>query len=196
MMRVYLDGALLDHAGDSLASALDAVRTSAGHRLVIDLLADGRPVPAEHLDTPPATTPYAHELRATTADPRLLAYEALHEVADLLRVGNTSATQAAELIQSGKTEQAMSSLTQALTPWEATNQTVNLCLQLPVVGEATKRLGVDQAAIELARRLSEIKSALERSDWPTLSDVLAYDMPELTKQWTTLLTTLARELKP
>lgn len=198
-MRTLLDGQPVPDAGSTLGSALDAVRTRVGERIVIEATADGLPVPPEHLDHPPASHPYAAELAFRTADPALVAIEALHEARQTLDELAPRHTEAADLIQSGKTDQALDVLSHLLRGWTELHRTAALVTATarcasPASGQATGA-AIEPAAAELAGLLSEIKTALGAQDWPGLSDTLAYDMQPLVERWRTALVAMAQGIK-
>lgn len=192
-MRVYLDDRLLEGAGSTLGAALETARAGAKGRLIVDVLADGRPVPSEHLDNPPAHSPYAGELRLATADPRALASRALREAREELHRSGAAHTTAGELVQSGKTQQALESLVTALSAWETVQRTASACIAIDSLLAPASRSSVESASGELTKHLEQIKRSLNGGDWSTLADVLLYDSGALIGRWTTLLDTLANE---
>ena len=195
MMRVYLDDRLLEGAGSTLGAALETARAGAKGRLIVDVLADGRPVPNEHLDNPPAHSPYAGELRLATADPRALAAYALREAGDELKRSESAHTQAGELVQSGKTQEALAALVTALTAWETVQRTASACVAIDALMAPASRNGVERATTELTEHLEQIKKSLHAGDWSTLADALLYDSGALIGRWTTLLDGMATELE-
>lgn len=195
MMRVYLDDRLLEGAGSTLGAALETARAGAKGRLIVDVLADGRRVPNEHLDSPPATSPYASELRLATADPRALASRALREASGELKGSVSAHTTAGELVQAGKTQDALAALVKALSAWETVQRTASACVAIESLVAPASRGGVELATNELTGHLEQIKKSLNSGDWSTLADVLLYDSGALIERWTKLLETLATDME-
>jgi hypothetical protein len=126
-MKVYLDDQPLAVDTGTLGGALKAIRAAAGGRLVVELLADGRPVADADMDAPPLRHPYASELRATSADPADLASAALREAEGQLRSQDAGRARAADLIQSGRTTEALESLSGVLGAWDTAHRTPEQC---------------------------------------------------------------------
>ena len=176
----------------TLGAALAAVRERAGDRLVVEVEADGSPVPGEDLSQPPSTSPYAGVLRFKTADATTLLRDSLMYASGAVRDLRPRQIAAAELIQASHTSEAMAALTEVLSCWEQAKQVIQLAGSLGVavpagLGDAE----ITRAVTELGRSLEEIRRSLRDQDWSSLSDVLAYDMPGLSDRWGTMLGELA-----
>jgi hypothetical protein len=195
MMRVYLDDRLLEGAGSTLGAALATARAGASGRLIVDVLADGRPVPPEHLEAPPPTSPYAGELRLATADPRGLASRALRDASGELTRSAPAYARAGELVQAGKMQQALETLKDSLPAWEIVQQTASACLSIDGLLGEERRRRVETSLEALAKHLRQIKESLNAGDWSTLADALLYDSGALIGNWTALLDTLATDLE-
>lgn len=192
-MRTYIDDRLLESSGTTLGESLSAVRAEVEGRLVVEVEADGVPVPPEHLDEPPTTSPYAQELRIRTAPPGPLVAEALMQVAEAIEETRGEHEAVAELIQGGEVEQGLDRLRALLAVWQRTQELIDLSLQTPGVNlNESQRLG--ESAEELVDRLNELKRSLGVRDWSSASDVLLYDMPEMIGRWGVMLRESARDL--
>lgn len=179
-MRVLLDGRPIRVEGSSLGTALEAIARASTGRLVVDLRADGEPVPSVHLSNPPATDPYAQELHATTTDVQSAMTDALLAAAEALERADSLHGSAAVLLQQGRVPDALRDLSQALNTWEEVRRTIELTSDPRDAGGSAFAVGPEPVADVLASlsiRLSEIRSSMRSRDWSTLADVLAYDMP-------------------
>ncbi|MDX2116528.1 MAG: hypothetical protein SFZ24_13035 [Planctomycetota bacterium] len=181
MMQVYLDGKLLSGAGQSLSAALESALDAAGaDRLLIEAVADGVPVPAEHLDEPPASEPYAGRLEFTSADASGLARATLSDAAGALVDLKPLHELAADRVREGRIPEAMALISDVLIRWGEVRSAIELTSRTAGAAgydEAGSR-ELSEVIRDLASRLTEIKRALGAQDWSSLSDVLAYDMDE------------------
>lgn len=195
-MRVYLDGDPLNEAGTTLASALAVAAEAAGDRLIVEGEADGSPVPSEHLIEPPASDPYADELRLTSAHPSTLVASALENCAEILKGVETAQKQAAELIQSGKISESMEPLRAVLEGWSSVGRVMQLAEATPGVDVPQEVAGESMHALtgELARLLGEVRNAMAEQDMTSVADVLAYDMDTLCDSWSRALGALSLEI--
>lgn len=193
MMKVYLDGQPVSEAGQTLASALDAVRSSSRGRLVIEAQADGAPIPDAHLASPPESAPYAEELRFISADAVALVRESLLEAADLLPPAREQHQCLADLIASGEPESAIQQLGTLLAVWQQVMDTLQAVRSCEAVTLPAQE--IDATATGLNDRLIELRTCIERQDWSGLSDLLAYDLTEEAQRWEQLLATLARAVE-
>ncbi|MBL8747240.1 MAG: hypothetical protein JNK58_12905 [Phycisphaerae bacterium] len=179
-MRVYLDGRLIDESGSTLDRAIHVARSHAGNRMLVQALADGKPVPAADLDHPPPNCPYASELAFASADPSGLLADVLDDAASLLIEVKERQKAAAELLQSGKIDEAVAGIGEILETWRTVKESIVLALRAGPAGGYHDR-GEQELSptIEgLASALGEIKRAMSEQDWASLSDCLAYDMQD------------------
>ncbi len=179
-MRVYLDGKLIDESGSTLDRAIEAARTHAGARMLVQALADGKPVPATDLDHPPASVPYASELAFASADPISLLSDAFRDAAELLLEVKEQQRVTAELLQSGKVDEAVAGIGEILETWRTVKEAIVLSLR---ASPADQYHGGGQGELPstiegLASALGEIKRAMTAQDWASLSDCLAFDMQD------------------
>ncbi len=194
-MKVFLDDAELTVKDPTLASALAAGTTACTERgrIIIEVWADGAPAPDEHLTSPPATKPYADEVRFISAEPKSLVRTVLLDVSDALTSTRDTQRKAADLLQTGETGPALQNLGESLQTWETVRRAVDegcALLDIPTDGDAAT--GLDGALVnDLADKLSAIRDALGREDWSLLGDLLAYDLDEHVDRWQTELRRLA-----
>jgi hypothetical protein len=202
-MRAWLDDAVLEVGAGTLAAGLEAARVAAGRagRVVIEATIDGHPIP-ESILLDPAPGDVDAEVRFVTADPAELVATTLLGVAGTLEGAKEDQREAAELIQTGRLQDAMERLQSALRTWETVRQAVTdgcsllgrspdeVTVALP--GGGTGRVG--EATAGLAGALGELKRALGAQDWSALADTLGFDMQDQADGWHELLLALAASL--
>lgn len=193
-MKATIDGRPLEGAGETLSSALAAALDNASGRLIVEALADGTPVPREHLESPPDRAPYAELIEFVTAEPLALIKMTLYEAADELDEVLDQQGKAGELVQSGQVENAMPLTAQVIEGWQRVRHAVELAagtglLDPDQVGGELTTLTCDLAAL-----LVELRKALETQDWVGVSDILAYDLGDQARSWRTWLSSSAEAL--
>lgn len=197
-MQVLLDGRPIEASGNTLADALEAGRSASAalRRVIIEVIADGQPVPDARLTHPPKDDPFAETIEMRTASPVDLVRTTLHESADALEEAKKQQVVASDLILEAKTSEAMEKLGEALRLWTAIQRAVTDSCALFSSPELAETIGsepsVDPELIsELASNLGLVHNALERRDWSELSDLLAFELEELTQKWSKAIRDLA-----
>ena len=183
-MKTYLDGTLVEEAGDSLEQALEVVRGRLSDRLVVEALADGVPVPDSDLDEPPADGEYAQELRFTTARTGAVVAESLRQASEAIEAADERRQEAADRLAEGDVEGAMDSLCDVLRVWASVRSVAEIAVNMPEGGLDAKT--VQPAAVELGKVLDALRTAIVEQDWPTAGDIVGLDLPELAARWRTL----------
>ncbi|HVZ94665.1 MAG TPA: hypothetical protein VG797_09160, partial [Phycisphaerales bacterium] len=186
-----LDGQLIEPAVSTLGEALDAARRRTQGRLIIEVLADGSPVPSAHLDQPPATAPYAGDLRLTTADTATLVKGALLDAADLIGHARETQEQAARLIHAGRIQEAMAEMESILQAWAMAHGALKLAREARASGAISSDTSNGADENDLMRLLTEVRRALANRDWSALADALEYDLGEQASNWGSRLTAIA-----
>ncbi|TVQ63224.1 MAG: hypothetical protein EA378_02750 [Phycisphaerales bacterium] len=204
-MRVLLDGAELTVESASLRSALEAAAAAAAAngRVIVEVEADGSPVPADDLASPSSEPMQAGELQMTSADPRSLVAVTLHDAGDAVAQLREGQARAAEAVQSGKIEDALATLAQVLGVWQAAHDAVEKGAALLGIDLDAMRLTLPSGANEtvgprvqsLAAKLGELKRAVTDQDWTALSDTLAYDLDEESVAWAGMLHAMGDQIQ-
>lgn len=203
-MRVYLDDRDMGLAASSLAEALRAgvAAAESSGRIIIEMKADGSPVGDDELaraDQPSSV----QELRLISADARTLVRVTFLDAASALEEAKSRQTAAAQQIQAGQTQAALADLEQAVATWQLVQETLDKGLLLvgfdtaqPVnldAGQTTTRIADEVRGLKSS--LHALMGALQRQDWPDLSDMLAFDMAERINTWQQLLHALAEQVR-
>ena len=202
-VRVFLDGELQNNTQPGLGDALRdaASRAEAAGRMIVEVVADGKPLEDAALAHPDRYQHPILELRLTSIEPKELVRSTLLGAEDALEQAKADQYTAAEMIQSGQLDEARDPLASMLETWQAVREVVTrgsqvLRVDLDRVDLAKAsggRLGgrVADRSNELFATLDELKSALAREDWSAVGDSLAYDFDELVNSWQVMLRSLA-----
>lgn len=178
-MRVFLDGRLIDEQGTTLNEAIDAARQHAGRRMIVQISADGSPVPASHIDLPPETSPYAQQLDFLSADPILLLRETMHDAIDAVERVKELQARSSEQLQRGELSEAIGTISELLDTWLGIRDAMAYFVRAK--GRSGNDSGdpADEAIVEgLSAGLSSVRQALANQDWAGLGDALGWDMQE------------------
>ena len=196
-MRVLLDEQLCNVSADSVDQAIASAAALAQEkgRIIVEVMVDGRQwshtTPESSASAQGSTSP-AGEVRLTSADPAQLMNEVYADAASALSEADQLQRQAAELLQTGSTIDAMQKLNDAVSIWMSVQRAVSMGTQLQSSLNRTDIETVSQptlaAAVDhLNGKLGEIRSALQRGDTVALADTLLYDLPNVVEQWRQLL---------
>lgn len=203
MTRVFLDQEIVPIERPTLGAALRAVRAEAERRgrVVIEAKVDGRTVADADLERPPETDLGDAEVRFVSADPIALVRTTLADVADALDGARGDQTAAADLIQTGKIDEGLKRLGQALGVWESVRLSVTHSVALLGLDAESLALGpgggdsrLADRVQSLAGRLGEVKRAVMAQDWSGLSDALAFEMDEQASTWSAMLRDLSETI--
>lgn len=181
-MDVFLDGTVVDGAGETLASALEAARSRAGKRLIIEAKADGSPISHADLDRPPTNAPFASKVEFMSADRALLLKEAGRGAAAALDSLRERQSSASELLQRGNVNDAIGQVAEIVGQWAVVREAIMLTLRAAPPGRYhdADREDLNSVLTGLAANLKEIKRSISAQDWSGLGDVLAWDLQEPT----------------
>ncbi len=190
-MRVILDGRQIASNVGNVAEAVEKVRalTQTSGRVVTEVLRDGAtfdPFGEEGQ----ATSGGSKELTFTTQPITEVVACAYKDAEGTLAELAALQSQTADKLLSGVSAEAAGMLDGVLSQWDQIQQCVATGCAL--MGEAGSKdeASVEHAVKSLLAKLSALKSAVQASDWVTVSDLLAYDFGPLTEEWRGLLHTL------
>lgn len=190
-MRIMIDGSAspkeLTGESATLLAALAAAREQAGERLIIEVRADGIPIPARDLEDPPEDAPYAEEISFQTADRAQLIREALAEVDAALATIGGQQESVAEKLQTGKTAEAMKDLGTVLQTWDGVQQMAATLASTEISGgsleEEAAAAELSEVSAALLKVLHGVHQAVLSEDWSTLADILSFDLSDLAARW-------------
>lgn len=189
-MQVYLDGEPVEVQGSTLSDALRAAGERLDGRFVVSVEADGARVPAEDLDNPPQYTPYASEMRFTSADPETMLRDLIDDSLDVIDLVRKKQQEIGEGVQRGDIAGALQSLNSVLEQWDLLKSSAAILEQL------RPRLAPegDPAIAGLATALTDLRDAVKGTDWSQLGDVMLYDLDEQAQAWHGLFERAASEV--
>lgn len=201
MMQIYLDERQVNPeevscVGEAIAAAVTMAEDEG--RMIIEVHVDGDLWTSEQLETPEKLKGEADEVRLVSAEPKHLVAETCADAIEALDRIEELQARAADRIQSEKAAEAMPILHEAFTLWIAVHQSV-------VQGASVTSVKLDTIIVkdrpaaeivqELADRLRDLRDHLQRQDPLGLSDVLAYELPEVVESWRALLTALQKKVQ-
>lgn len=197
-MQIWLDAQQMDTT-DSIEAALDAARerSEQAGRLIVEIHADGVPIPDALLDDPPGESCGIQELKFVTVDPIEFMIQTLRDTRASLDSTKAEQIVAAGQLQSGKLSEAIGSLGSILEGWHAARDVVD---QLSALAEIDlNTLDIDgTSGVEcingLSHALGEIRNAVTSEDWSSLGDLLEYDLDQQASNWMSLIDTLEHKV--
>lgn len=196
-MKILLDNKPLVANGLNgsavVAQYLDAAKATlrGTDRMVFGLRFDGEDVPATRIEES-LSTPIAEleSLEFVTASARQVVADALRETQRALTDSFVGVREGAEALSKGRLAEAMERLTDCLTVWAQTHEAL-------VQGGTLLALDFERMAVagrpmldwlgDLARRLREIRDAIEARDHVLLGDILHYELDETLSGWEQML---------
>ncbi|MCC5829714.1 MAG: hypothetical protein JJU36_09745 [Phycisphaeraceae bacterium] len=197
-MQVHLDEVRVELSGTTLAELLRSAkkRLSAAHRVVVEVKLDGLTLTAEEIEAASGKR-VAGELKLFSADPRQLGAAALEQARQRLPEAAGHQEQAAEMLQKDEPSAALKKLAEALEIWMQTRQAISDSTELLGLGPGEFQIEGQSLAVhidELFQSLKGLKGMITAGDHSGLADSLAYEWPEITEKWQTILLKLAEKL--
>lgn len=201
-MQVYLDGEQILSGRGTLRDIVESAITRAHDRgrVIIEVEADGSPVPGELLADPPDEPLEAGEIRFTSAEPRLMVRETLLQAVDALDHVERWQREAGGQISAGRLAEARESLEPALTTWRHVMLAIErsgtlLGIDVESVAAASGGRTVAEAVSELSDHLRELRRALEDQDVSMIADLLEDELNEQAHRWRNMLRALAEHVQ-
>jgi len=156
------------------------------NRLVVHVLIDGKEPDLAGLPAIRASMLKNHTVYIETADPRKMANEVLDEVSQQLEEADRLRADAVALLQCNSHTQAMQKLSGCFTTWSHAEESIRKVAQLLRID--LSRIMIDgkpftDVLASFVDQFRNIRSALEDRDFVALSDTLAYEATQTTRQW-------------
>jgi hypothetical protein len=156
------------------------------NRLVTTLLIDGQEPDLDRIGIVRQSLLGGHTLFIETAEPGIMALDALDEVEGQLRESDRLRSDAVELLQRGQANRAMEKLSGCFSTWHNAQESVVKVSQLLRIDlESVRVAGRPLTTLleQFTTQLRQIKTALEHRDFVTLSDILLYEANETSEHW-------------
>ncbi|MEE2895665.1 MAG: hypothetical protein VX726_07970 [Planctomycetota bacterium] len=195
-MRVLIDDSPCDTEATTIGEAVAAAAEAAERagRLVCEVLVDGALLSEEELQQSATLARAASEVQLVTTTMDALLKDVFVPAAEALSETAVAQQEAAELIQSGRIAEGMNSLRGVMETWVSIREAVEKGLvlaDLEAEDLVVDGIALPEAIGRLGVRLGGLKSAIANEDVSATCDCLLYDLPESTREWTTVLHGLA-----
>lgn len=201
-MQVFLDNEPLSVNRPTLKSAFGAaIDLAQGRgRVIVEVVADGRPVAGPLLADPPDDPLEGDELRFTSVEPWSMVYEIMHESAEALESASEHQRRASEHILDAKLDEAREDIEAAMGVWQQvitaiqrSGQLLDIDIESLKVGDPPIALG--ERVKGLARLLTTLTQGVKGEDWSSIGDLLAYELEEESENWREIVVSLAKAVR-
>lgn len=169
--RATLDGISLAEQALTLSEAMDLARQRASGRLIVEILADGLPVPPADIDHPPDRRPYCGLLEMFSTDRRAVIDETIAALDAAFEELTREQESVSRLLRRGELTSALGSIGEVLARWESVRGAIVLLCRAGAAGPELESL-----MSELARRLREVRDAVVSEDWAQLADLMQHEL--------------------
>ena len=168
-------------------------------RMIVTIVCDHKEIPEHEIDEVLSREIAAYRrLDFTTATVPELATGAMQTAMTILSATRTKQTEAIELLSKDRNEEAINVLSECITGWVQTHDTVVKTVSL--VGLNIDDLthdGKNVVAIlnEVAHHLTQLKECLAAGDYVLLNDLLQYEIVPWFDQWEGMVGAIANEVR-
>ena len=194
-MRILLDGTKCTFSAETIATAIEQGVEQAHSlgRVVVQIDVDDRTMELEQLRDSAFTSQGAREISITSLTERELLLSSLDLGQSAIEVAQIHFTKAAQLIQSGNTQDAMKEMSEGIELWQTVEQTV-FRETVPQIGHPDIPEQLEAHVRTLRSALSTLQTAITGGDMVSLSDILLYEFPETSQEWARFLASCATQL--
>ncbi len=165
--------------GEFLASLQDYVREADSSKLVVDVKVDGEQIFKNGLNTDEISLKKIKKVEVTTDNAKDISVRALREIKSELPGLADVMSNIATSFQEGKREYALNLFSEMCDQWRQIIQFFDDLSRVLFIDYSSIDLGdksIDQANEELLNHLVETKTAIEKDDLVTLSDLVEYEL--------------------
>ncbi len=201
-MEVLVDGNPVNEAfigNSTLKDALLHVQSDlcAPAHVVISVRCDGQDISgdamAATLEQPASSF---SQIEVFTGTKETLVTDAMTQASASLLETEPACKRIAELLNEGRTVEAVEALGECLRIWQQIHEAVGKSLQMLEL-DADKAMIADEPLLEVIGKpketLLQVKQALESQDHVLLADVLQYEFGEVTEKWRALIAWIRQE---
>ena len=187
-MRVLLDGTKCTFSADTIAKAIEqgVEQAHALGRVVVQVEVDAQPLELEQLQDQAYTSRAAGEVCLTSLTEQELLLSSLDLGQNAIEVAQEHFTKAARLIQTGNTPEAMQEMSQAIDLWQTVEETV-FREAVPQIRQPEIDRQLEIHIGNLRSALSTVQTAINAGDMESLGDILLYEFPDTSREWTRFL---------
>ncbi|MCB9844919.1 MAG: hypothetical protein H6811_02880 [Phycisphaeraceae bacterium] len=201
-MQTTLDGVAITPAGPTLRDSFDEAVARAGQngRVIVEVTLDGIAIDEDWLEDPPEEVVSGTELAFVSADPHEMIAQTMLDAVAALEDARTHQAAAGEAVLEGRLDAARSSIEPAIEIWQSVVAAITSGCELIGLRLDSLRAGdppvplLDEVS-GLARNLQELHRALEGEEWPTVGDILRFDLPPRIDAWGAHLRAIADRAK-
>ena len=157
-----------------------------GNRLVVNLLIDGHAPDLSVMPTLRGSPLNGHTVYIETVEPRAMALGVIDDVQEQLSETDAMREQAVDLLSRNQVGKAMEKLSGCFAVWHAAQEAVQKVAQLLRLDLNKVKVGSKSLAglmTDFAEQLRQIRGAIERRDFVTLSDILSYEADQTSNRW-------------
>jgi len=165
--------------GEFLASVQDYVREDDSSKLVVDIKVDGEQIFKNEHDPSELSLKDINKVEVTTDNVKDVSIRALQEIKSELPLLAELMSNISTSFQEGKREHALNLFSDLCNEWRQIIQFFDDLSRVLFIDYSQIDLGdksIDQANGELLSRLVETKTAIEKDDLVTLSDLVEYEL--------------------
>ncbi len=165
--------------GEFLASVQDYVREGDSSKLVVDVKVDGEQIFNGNCNTDDISLKEIKKVEVTTDNAKDISIRALREIKSELPALAEVMSNIATSFQEGKREHALNLCSDMCNEWRQIIQFFDDLSRVLFIDYSQIDLGdksIDQANEELLCHLVETKTAIEKDDLVTLSDLIEYEL--------------------
>jgi hypothetical protein len=157
-----------------------------GNRLVVNLLIDGHAPDLSVMPQLRGSPLNGHTVYIETVEPRAMALGVIDDVQEQLSETDAMREQSVDLLSKNQVGKAMEKLSGCFSVWHAAQEAVQKVAQLLRLD--LDRVSVGSASLasvmaDFAEQLRQIRGAIERRDFVTLSDILSYEADQTSNRW-------------
>ncbi|NOG52877.1 MAG: hypothetical protein HND57_00870 [Planctomycetes bacterium] len=195
-VRIILDDVELDQSCSTVVDAVRAAAAEAGQsgRLISEVILDGQVLGPDQIEEVMTGQAGGEVLECRSTDAATQIMEVIEACIDTLDRITAVQQEATGHFQSGRQQDALTSMTECIELWDHVQDGVANILHALGTDEAAYRQASEtgETAISaLTGTLRTIRHAAEAGDWVAVSDTIGYEMEPVIEAWQEMLTEIS-----